>query len=485
MKKRTILLIVLLVIVVVLAALICYGLVRSAAAHDAVYADYSAAISAVENTTLTVTENGSAVGTYTLADLSVRDATLAAASAPYSAVDRMDPDAFARCSIKTRLEYLRAPRPESQPVAIVTDDLDATEILSDLHAKRRTPSTDAHVEFSDGAYRIVPEIQGTEIDDAAVTTALFDTLEPVTLTGAQQGGTHTPNGTSTGAEHVRERELTLEIDEKLYIKPAITANNVAFDPSELLAADLSGQKLDVHINGQTRGLSETALSQLLSASDDGELSVDSDALSAIIQKWAEDCDQHYVDYVFSAYSGEKVPISFLKVDYTVDQPVLLSALTERLLSLDFSDLESPIKCTRNGEEFSISGTYVEVDIDNQTMTMYKDSKCIVHTSVVTGALDGHQTPTGFYHVENKDTDAWLSGPDYLVFVKYWVGIYGPYGLHDSSWRENYGSDYYVNGGSHGCVNTPESAMKTIFDNINVGDPVLVFGKNQWYDTNKQ
>lgn len=465
MKKRTVVLIVLLVLLVILAALICFALVRSAAAHDAVYADYSAAISAVENTTLTVTENGSAVGVYSLAGLSVRDATLAAASAPYSAIDRMDPDAFARCSIKTRLEYLRAPRPEPQPVAIVTDDLDAAELLSDLHARRRTPSTDAHVEFSDGAYRVVPESQGTEIDDAAV-------LAMTTATLSQKIA-------------VQPLELTMAINENLYIKPAITANNVAFDPSELLAADLSGQKLDVHINGQTRGLSETALSQLLSASDDGKLSVDSDALSAIIQKWAEDCDQHYVDYVFSAYSGTKVPISFLKVDYTVDQPALLETLTEKLCSLNFSDLDSPINCTRNGENFDISGTYVEVDIDNQTMTMYKDSKCIVHTSVVTGALDGHQTPTGFYHVENKDTDAWLSGPDYLVFVKYWVGIYGPYGLHDSSWRENYGSDYYVNGGSHGCVNTPESAMKTIFDNINVGDPVLVFGKNQWYDTNKQ
>lgn len=465
MKKRTVVLIVLLVLLVILAALICFALVRSAEAHDAVYADYSAAISAVENTTLTVTENGSAVGVYSLAGLSVRDATLAAASAPYSAIDRMDPDAFARCSIKTRLEYLRAPRPEPQPVAIVTDGLDAAELLSDLHAKRRSPSTDAHVEFSDGAYRVVPESQGTEIDDAAV-------LAMTTATLSQKIA-------------VQPLELTMAINENLYIKPAITANNVAFDPSELLAADLSGQKLDVHINGQTRGLSETALSQLLSASDDGKLSVDSDALSAIIQKWAEDCDQHYVDYVFSAYSGAKVPISFLKVDYTVDQPALLETLTKKLCSLNFSDLDSPINCTRNGENFDISGTYVEVDIDNQTMTMYKDSKCIVHTSVVTGALDGHQTPTGFYHVENKDTDAWLSGPDYLVFVKYWVGIYGPYGLHDSSWRENYGSDYYVNGGSHGCVNTPESAMKTIFDNINVGDPVLVFGKNQWYDTNKQ
>ena len=476
MKKRTIILIVILAILAILAALICVGLVKSAEAHDAVYADYAAAVSAVNDAALTVTEGGSAVGTYSLADLGVRDATLAAASAPYSAVDRMDADAFSRCSIQTRLEYLRATRPEPQPVTVVTDGFDASEVLSDLHAKRRTPSTDAHVEFKGGEYQIIPETQGTEIDDAAVTAALLAALSPESLPDLCRA--------SAGADAAVVPLTALEIDEKLYIKPAITVNTVEYDPPALLAADLSGQTLDVHIGEQTRGLSETALSQLLSASPDGKLSVDSDALSAIIDKWSEDCDQHYVDYVFSAYSGKKVPISFIKVDYTVDRPALLEALSAQLLALNFSDLDSPINCTRNGENFDISGTYVEVDIDNQTMTMYKDSKCIVHTSVVTGALDGHQTPTGFYHVENKDTDCWLSGPDYLVFVKYWVGIYGPYGLHDSSWRENYGSDYYVNGGSHGCVNTPESAMKTIFDNINVGDPVLVFGKNQWYDTTK-
>ena len=96
MKKRTITLIVLLAILVILAALVCVGLVKSAEAHDAVYADYDAAVSAVEGAALAVIENGSTVGTYSLADLGVRDATLAAASAPYSAVDRMDADAFAR-----------------------------------------------------------------------------------------------------------------------------------------------------------------------------------------------------------------------------------------------------------------------------------------------------------------------------------------------------------------------------------------------------
>ncbi len=37
-----------------------------------------------------------------------------------------------------------------------------SEVLSDLHAKRRT-STDAHVEFKDGAYQIVPETQEAKL----------------------------------------------------------------------------------------------------------------------------------------------------------------------------------------------------------------------------------------------------------------------------------------------------------------------------------
>ena len=80
MKKRTITLIVLLASLVILAALVCVGLVKSAEAHDAVYADYDAAVSAVEGAALAVIENGSTVGTYSLADLGVRDATLAAVS---------------------------------------------------------------------------------------------------------------------------------------------------------------------------------------------------------------------------------------------------------------------------------------------------------------------------------------------------------------------------------------------------------------------
>ena len=70
---------------------------------------------------------------------------------------------------------------------------------------------------------------------------------------------------------------------------------------------------------------------------------------------------------------------------------------------------------------------------------------------------------------------WLKGDDYLVFVKYWVSVVGDLvGLHDASWRSNFGGDYYLYAGSHGCVNTPLDAIAMIYNNITVGTLVVVY-----------
>ncbi|MFR7741990.1 MAG: L,D-transpeptidase [Acutalibacteraceae bacterium] len=54
------------------------------------------------------------------------------------------------------------------------------------------------------------------------------------------------------------------------------------------------------------------------------------------------------------------------------------------------------------------------------------------------------------------------------------------GLHDASWRSNFGASFYVYGGSHGCVNTPEEAMALIWNLAEDGTPVLMHGANEWY-----
>jgi lipoprotein-anchoring transpeptidase ErfK/SrfK len=49
-----------------------------------------------------------------------------------------------------------------------------------------------------------------------------------------------------------------------------------------------------------------------------------------------------------------------------------------------------------------------------------------------------------------------------------------YGLHDASWRDEFGGDIYEEDGSHGCVNLPTSAAATLYDLVDYGTPVIVF-----------
>ena len=65
---------------------------------------------------------------------------------------------------------------------------------------------------------------------------------------------------------------------------------------------------------------------------------------------------------------------------------------------------------------------------------------------------------------------------YTTLVKYWLpfDIANGVGLHDASWRAEFGGDIYLGGGSHGCVNMPESVVANLFYIVSVGTPVLVF-----------
>ena len=165
-----------------------------------------------------------------------------------------------------------------------------------------------------------------------------------------------------------------------------------------------------------------------------------------------------------------------------EDTALLQQLQQALKKLESKDLRAQLLLYKNGEPYApLTDVYVEVDIDNQRLTVYKNGEVVTSTDIVTGNLNGFQTITGLYYAYNKETDQWMQGEDYLVFSKYWIGIEGAYGLHDASWRTHFGKDFYVNGGSHGCVNIPVDAMPEIFDTVEVGDAIILFGKNKWFE----
>lgn len=119
-------------------------------------------------------------------------------------------------------------------------------------------------------------------------------------------------------------------------------------------------------------------------------------------------------------------------------------------------------------------TYIEISIDQQHMWVYKNGRQIESTEVVTGDYGVNDTPTGYYYINYKQRDTYLYGADYVSHVDYWMPFYGAYGIHDSSWRSTYGNPIYKGDGSHGCVNTPLSAMANIYNNVYAGTPVIIY-----------
>lgn len=118
---------------------------------------------------------------------------------------------------------------------------------------------------------------------------------------------------------------------------------------------------------------------------------------------------------------------------------------------------------------------IEISLDNQYLWMYVNDKLLVETPVVTGNLaSGAETRRGHFMIYWMEQDLYLSGPTWYDHVDFWMPFDGGIGLHDSSWRDAYGGDIYIEDGSHGCINTPWEAMRTVYENAWFYMPVVVW-----------
>ena len=116
--------------------------------------------------------------------------------------------------------------------------------------------------------------------------------------------------------------------------------------------------------------------------------------------------------------------------------------------------------------------YIVVSISKQELYYYENGEVALTTKVTTGRHNA--TPKGNFKILKKVRNATLKGANYSSFVKYWMAFKGnSFGIHDASWRSNFGNMNYYNNGSHGCINVPTSAVKKLYEKVEVGTPVYV------------
>lgn len=129
----------------------------------------------------------------------------------------------------------------------------------------------------------------------------------------------------------------------------------------------------------------------------------------------------------------------------------------------------------------LGDTYVELSIQDQRIWVFKNGALKVTTPVVTGThVYKEDTPKGVWYIEYKQAPSVLKGsevgnPNYSVKVAYWAPFtLSGCGFHDADWRKNWSSNAYIKYGSGGCVNTPPSIMKTVYDNLTQYEPVVIY-----------
>ena len=425
-----------------------------------IYSTYSGMRRNAETTVLTITEGGETVCEYDLKTLGILEQTLVSLDGSFHEYERMAPQRFAGVSMWDKVMWRLGSQTEAAALPVAAEDADLEKIIGDLMAMPREDPRDAYVEYVNGAFVVKSEMAGTKLEEAALEQALQQGLSQLTV------GTTAPGN------------LVLELSEQnCYKQPARTVANGEFDFAQELSEFLEKLKITVDFQGQTETLSGSVLEDVVSVNAAGKVKVDDAALDEMVARWHETYRNDGVPYLFNAYVGGVKPMDFLLVDYELNKEETKAVLKEAIVAMQDAQISAVWYCWRKGEAFAIEGEYVEVDIPNQKMTYVKDNEVVVSTDIVTGATWGYPTPPGYYAVQNKDTNCWLSGLDYNVHVDYWIGFIGyEYGIHDADWRTKFGGTNYVKNGSHGCVNTPKEATKLIFDNIEVGVPVLVYGK---------
>lgn len=183
-------------------------------------------------------------------------------------------------------------------------------------------------------------------------------------------------------------------------------------------------------------------------------------------------------FVVSDNSGDvRLSVSDMDVDYNTAGDYEVKAVAE---DPSGNKTEATAVVTVEAPNYGMDGTYIWVSIADQQLSYFVDGQLALSSPVVTGNSGNHDTPTGEYSVIYKARNVTLkgqedNGDEYESFVQYWIAFLGSeYGMHDASWRSEFGGGIYMGDGSHGCINMPESQAAALYDMVEEGTPVFIY-----------
>lgn len=210
--------------------------------------------------------------------------------------------------------------------------------------------------------------------------------------------------------------------------------------------------------------------------EQGRLLPEDEKIEAFVDRLADEYDTLGGTRSFQTTRGETITVEGgiygNQIDREAEKAYLKQAFRDRAQEVH---VPSYLQMGWAEGKNDIGDTYIEVDMTEQMMYYYREGKLEIETPIVTGNTGRRMgTPAGVNYVYGKARNRILQGPGYASHVNFWMPVKGNIGIHDASWRSEYGGEIYKTGGSHGCINTPYDAMSRLYDMAEVGTPVVMF-----------
>ncbi|MBR4555078.1 MAG: L,D-transpeptidase family protein [Ruminococcus sp.] len=340
---------------------------------------------------------------------------------------------------------------------------------------------DAKIELGDEGYYITEPVQGDEMS--------YDLLESYLL-GQFANGNYKVNAVDSGC----------------YIKPKVQPEDLQKQCDDL--NKIWNLKIVYDFDYTTETLTGEELQAMISLPDEkGVIKVDRDKCMKYVEKLAKKYDTFDTKRKFkSTLQGNIiVPRSDdAKYGWWIWQDETCDALVEMLKEGKSVDKVKPIYYNEYGFEYSgvpeartakddIGKTYCEVDLSAQHFWYYEKGKLKYDCPIVSGQTTSMARTTlpGVYKLWNKQTnyrmkDTNADGESWDTTCNYWnnISLCG-IGMHDTVRRPAFGGNIYKYDGSHGCINMPLDAAKYVFDNVELGTPVVMYYQTDDSDDSKK
>lgn len=246
------------------------------------------------------------------------------------------------------------------------------------------------------------------------------------------------------------------------------------------------------INGRAYKLPAALIKEVAYANGHYQLLQTGD-LEQRLHEIADENDTFHQSYDFVTPTGSKIRVTNQSYGWGIWQSAALKAIKK---AFDTNQAQVDGRRYLYGQGFStaphgygksnhgLGQTYIVVSIGAQKAWFYRGGRKVLAISdLVTGTQDsttGDATPKGVWYIMYKQSPSTLKGKNddgssYSSPVKYWMPFtLSGCGFHDASWRTDWSKTAYLKGGSHGCINIKPSEIRSVWDVVETGEPVIIY-----------